>query len=111
MRGLYRPLRSELFHIMELSYQLPASLLPTLETAALLHNLGMTVDETWHHLAGRDLLQHVKISGLSRTQQRVIACIVRFHRKSVRPEEEPLFTGSRRLAPANAATRSDLTGG
>ena len=87
----------QLFHIMDLPYQLPANLLPTLETAALLHNLGMTVDDARHHLAGRDLLQHVKISDLSRIQQRVIACMVRFHRKSVRPEEEPLFAG---LTPA-----------
>ena len=82
---------------MELSYRLPANLLPTLEKAALLHNLGMTVDDARHHLAGRDLLQHVILSGLSRTQQRAITCMVRFHRKAVHPEEDPLFTG---LSPA-----------
>jgi CHAD domain-containing protein len=87
----------QLFHIMELSYRLPSNLVSTLQTAAFLHNLGMAIDQANHHLAGRDILQHVQLRGFSKSQQRAIACLVRFHRKRVRSEEEPLFT---KLTPA-----------
>ncbi len=63
-----------------------------LEVMALLHNVGLTLDEPRHHLAGRDLLGAVRLLDVSPVEQRVIACGVRFHRKAVRPKEEPLFT-------------------
>ncbi|MBL8093750.1 MAG: CHAD domain-containing protein [Anaerolineales bacterium] len=64
-----------------------------LEHMALLHNLGVNIDEPRHHLAGRDALQAVRLLGVTPVEQRVIACGVRFHRKAVRPREEPLFVG------------------
>lgn len=64
-----------------------------LELTALLHNVGVEIDEPRHHLAGRDLLGVVRLLGVTPIEQRVIACGVRFHRKAVRPNDEPLFTG------------------
>jgi CHAD domain-containing protein len=82
----------QLFHILELSYRLPANLLPTLQTAAVLHDVGMNIDEANHHIAGRDMMNHVQLRGVPKSQQRVIACLVRFHRKRVLPDEESLFS-------------------
>ncbi len=62
-----------------------------LELMALLHNVGLNLDEPRHHLAGRDLLCAVRLLDVSPVEQRVIACGVRFHRKAVRPKDEPLF--------------------
>lgn len=64
-----------------------------LELMALLHNIGVEIDEPRHHLAGRDLLAAVRLLGVTPIEQRVIACGVRFHRKAARPKDEPLFTG------------------
>lgn len=64
-----------------------------LETMALVHNVGMPIDEARHHLAGRDLVLAVRLIGVTLIEQRVIACGVRFHRKAVRHADEPLFTG------------------
>ncbi|MCS6909934.1 MAG: CHAD domain-containing protein [Anaerolineales bacterium] len=62
------------------------------ETAALLHNVGLEVDEPNHHTAGRDLLQAMRLIHHTETEQAMLACSIRFHRKRVRPEKEPLFT-------------------
>lgn len=62
------------------------------ETAALLHNLGVEVDEPNHHTAGRDLLQATRLVHHTPEEQALLACSIRFHRKRVRPEKEPLFT-------------------
>lgn len=64
-----------------------------LEQMALLHNVGVSIDEPRHHLAGRDVLQVVRLVGVTPLEQRAIACAVRFHRKAVHPKDEPLFTG------------------
>lgn len=62
------------------------------ETAALLHNVGMEVDEPNHHTAGRDLLQAMRLIHHTEAEQAMLACSIRFHRKRARPEKEPLFT-------------------
>jgi CHAD domain-containing protein len=61
------------------------------ETAALLHNVGVEVDEPNHHIAGRDLLQAMRLIHHTEAEQAMLACSIRFHRKRVRPEKEPLF--------------------
>jgi exopolyphosphatase/guanosine-5'-triphosphate,3'-diphosphate pyrophosphatase len=62
-----------------------------LETAALLHDLGASVDPDRHHTAGRDLLLRESIEGCPPAERDALACLVRFHRKKVRPGEEPAF--------------------
>jgi CHAD domain-containing protein len=61
------------------------------EAAALLHNVGVDVDEPNHHIAGRDLLQTMQLVNHTAEEQALLACSIRFHRKRVRPEKEPLF--------------------
>lgn len=67
-------------------HHLPASLRPVLETTALLHNLGASVDEPNRHLAARELLQHPNLTGITDNQQALIADVIGLHRKKVDPE-------------------------
>jgi CHAD domain-containing protein len=80
-----------LFDLTARLHGLPPKLRPLLEAAALLHNVGVEVDEPNHHTAGRDLLRHMQLVGYSDSEQRLLACAVRFHRKRVRPNKEGLF--------------------
>ena len=69
----------------------PDRLIPLGETAALLHNLGMKLDEAHHHTVGRDIVASSEIEGVDATERAMLACAVRFHRKKVDPEAEPLM--------------------
>ena len=80
-----------LFDATRSLHRLPPAQRDLLEAAAKLHNVGVEVDEPNHHTAGRDLLRGLNLVGYTDPQQRMLACLVRFHRKKVRPEEEPLF--------------------
>lgn len=72
-------------------HNLPDKLRALLETAALLHNVGMEVDAPKHHTAGRDVLMGMRLVYHTEAEQRLLACAVRFHRKRVRPQKEPLL--------------------
>lgn len=69
----------------------PDRLIPLGETAALLHNVGMKLDEAHHHTVGRDIVASSEIEGVDATERAMLACAVRFHRKKVDPEAEPLM--------------------
>lgn len=86
-----------LFDFTRPVHRLRPNLRGLLEAAAKLHNVGVEVDEPRHHTAGRDLLRGMTLVGYTEQQQRMAACLVRFHRKKVKPEEEPLFSA---LPPA-----------
>ncbi len=62
-----------------------------LETGALLHNVGMTVDEAQHHIVGRDIVLRDDLDTFDDDTRAIIACIVAFHRKKVRPNLEPTY--------------------
>ena len=62
-----------------------------MEAGALLHNVGVQVDEANHHTVGRDMVVGAKLKGFSIAERNILACIVAFHRKAVKPEDELLF--------------------
>lgn len=62
-----------------------------LEVGALLHNVGLTTDPSEHHLVGRDIVLHHVIEDLAPRERALMACMVAFHRKKVRPQLEPAF--------------------
>lgn len=53
-----------------------------LEVAALLHDIGHSVDVSGHHKHARDLILAGSIPALSDDDKRMIACIARYHRKA-----------------------------
>ncbi len=69
----------------------PDRLIALGESAALLHNVGMTLDAARHHTVGRDVVASSEIDGVNTTERAMLACAVRFHRKKVDPEAEPLM--------------------
>ena len=69
----------------------PDRLIALGEIAALLHNVGMNLDETHHHTVGRDIVASSEIEGVDANERAMLACAVRFHRKKVDPEAEPLM--------------------
>jgi CHAD domain-containing protein len=62
-----------------------------LEVGALLHNVGLTTNPKEHHLVGRDIVLHESLDELSAPERAVLACVVAFHRKRVRPRLEPAY--------------------
>jgi CHAD domain-containing protein len=69
----------------------PDRLIALGEMAALLHNVGMNQDPARHHTVGRDIVASSEIEGLDATERAMLACAVRFHRKKVDPDAEPLM--------------------
>ncbi len=65
-------------------------LLALAETAALLHNIGMTIDAARHHTVGRDIVAAADLDGCDAAERAMIACAVRFHRKAVDADAESL---------------------
>ncbi len=62
-----------------------------LEYASLLHDVGLSSDPPNHHVVGRDVVLHHHFPDLTLTERGVVACVVAFHRKRVRPQQEPTF--------------------
>jgi CHAD domain-containing protein len=72
-------------------HALPDKLRPLLETAALLHNVGAQSGPSQQHLIGRDIVLDTPLSRLDENERAMVACLVAFHRKKVRPDYEPAF--------------------
>ena len=72
-------------------HRLDARMRELLEAAALLHNVGLSVDEPNHHTAGRDIVVATPLAGFDQTERVMLACMVGFHRKAVQAENEPLY--------------------
>jgi CHAD domain-containing protein len=62
-----------------------------LEAGALLHNVGVAADEPNHHIAGRDIIAASSLQGFDDAERAMLACLAAFHRKAVKPANEPLY--------------------
>jgi CHAD domain-containing protein len=80
-----------LYEVAHEPCDLPDEVRRLLEMSALLHNIGLTTDPEQHHLVGRDIVLRHVIEGVSPSERSIIAAAVAFHRKRVRPEQEPAF--------------------
>lgn len=80
-----------LFDVVYERYGLPAGARRLLELGSLLHNVGLTTDPPDHHIVGRDIVLRHPIEGLSQRDHAIVACLVAFHRKKVRPQQEPAY--------------------
>ncbi|GIX34129.1 MAG: exopolyphosphatase [Lysobacterales bacterium] len=54
-----------------------------LDWAARLHEVGLAIAHSQHHVHGAYLLEHADLPGFSREEQRLLATLVRAHRRSV----------------------------
>ncbi|WP_075185155.1 Ppx/GppA phosphatase family protein [Teredinibacter haidensis] len=54
-----------------------------LDWAAKLHEIGLSISHSSHHMHGYYLLRHSDLAGFSRHEQYIMANLVRFHRKKI----------------------------
>lgn len=80
-----------LFDLFQSVHRLSTRARDLLETGALLHHVGMSVDEPAHHLAGRDIIIAAQLQGFDPAERAMLACMAAFHRKPVDAEGEPLW--------------------
>jgi len=79
-----------------------------LETAALVHNVGLETDPDRHHIVGRDILLVHPPAGLDDHERRIVALTTFLHRKKITPRkldklaQQPLFADL--PAPVQAET-------
>lgn len=100
-------LSAVLFENLRNIHGLPAMHGQLLEAAAYLYNIGHWVNEARHHKHSLYLVANSDLAGFSEPERLVIACLCRYHRKSMpqltHPEFVSLDTESRRavvlLAP------------
>ncbi len=97
-----------LFDAVAERYELLPAQRRLLEIGALLHNVGMTTDPPEHHLVGRDIVFYQEIDDLSPRERAVVACMVAFHRKKVRPELEPAYLALGRRGQRDALRLSAI---
>lgn len=67
-----------------------------LEAAALLHDTGYAQGVRRHHKFSRDIILGLTLPGFSETEQRMTACVARYHRKAAPREDHAVY---RELTP------------
>ncbi|MBT0727641.1 exopolyphosphatase [Rosenbergiella australiborealis] len=72
------------------------SLTALLEWAAMLHEVGLTINHSAMQRHSAYILQHSNMPGFSQQQQLLLATLVRFHRKAIKTDEIPRFTSFKR---------------
>jgi exopolyphosphatase/guanosine-5'-triphosphate,3'-diphosphate pyrophosphatase len=90
-----------LFDELAALHQLPLSVRPFLETAALLHDVGNAVNYERHHKHTYYLVRNAELPGLSEQERDLVARVARYHRRS---PPDPQHAGMQGLAPAEART-------
>jgi len=80
-----------LFDAVRERYDLPDGARRLVELGGLLHNVGLATDPPAHHIVGRDIVLREAVDGLDSRAQAIVAAMVAFHRKRVRPRQEPAY--------------------
>lgn len=80
-----------LFDQVQKVCDIPAKARSMVEIGALLHDVAVSIDEAQHNIIGRDIVLSAALDGLDEERRAVVACMVSFHRKKVRPDQEPAY--------------------
>lgn len=62
-----------------------------LETAALLHDVGMFIRADDHNIHSKYIIEHSEIFGLSKDESTIVAEIAKYHRGTIRPQDNTEF--------------------
>jgi exopolyphosphatase/guanosine-5'-triphosphate,3'-diphosphate pyrophosphatase len=62
-----------------------------LETAALLHDVGMFIRADDHNIHSKYIIEHSEIFGLSKDESTIVAEIAKYHRGTIRPQDNTQF--------------------
>ena len=63
-----------------------------LQWAAMLHEVGLTINHSGMQRHSAYILQHTNLPGFNQDQQLLLATLVRYHRKAIKSDELPRFT-------------------
>lgn len=72
------------------------SLTALVEWAAMLHEVGLSINHSGMHRHSAYILQHSNMPGFSQPHQSLLSTFVRFHRKGIKYDEIPRFTAFKR---------------
>jgi exopolyphosphatase / guanosine-5'-triphosphate,3'-diphosphate pyrophosphatase len=91
----------QLFDAVAIDWHLDGAARRLLEWAARLHEIGLAISHSQYHKHGGYLLKHLDMPGFARGEQRLLAFLVRAHRRRY-PEDDrrELFLEQRRSARA-----------
>ena len=76
---------------VEALHALPAYARDLLKAAALLHDIGWSVPGKPHHKASRDIILKDTKMNLSSVERKIIAMIVRYHRRSTPRSDHAIY--------------------
>ncbi len=76
-----------LFDLTADVHDLPPERGPLLETAAILHNVGLETDPFRHHTVGRDIILAHPLVELNDTERQMVACTTFLHRKKIKDKK------------------------
>lgn len=82
------------FEMSKTVKEMPLRELELLEAAALLHDIGYSVEAKSHNKHSRDIILREGIKGFADEEVKIIACIARYHRGSVPDKNEHKLYGS-----------------
>ncbi|MCZ2153464.1 MAG: Ppx/GppA family phosphatase [Bryobacterales bacterium] len=83
---------TELFLGLEQLHRLPPSLGRILEAAAHLHDTGYFISSAKHHKHSFYIVSNAELPSFTESEQRLIAVLCRYHRKSMPASSHPEFT-------------------
>ncbi len=95
----------QLFDSLQPVHGLPNKVRDLMEVGALLHDVAVVTDPDKHNIVGRDIVLRSDLAGLDEDKRAIVACMVAFHRKKVRPDSEPAYL---RLSKKDRATALSL---
>lgn len=84
-----------LFDQLQAEHGLDAHARRLLEISGILHDVGNFVRSSGHHKHGQYIVANSEIFGLSREDIRIIANVVRYHRKSMPMISHPMYSSLR----------------
>jgi CHAD domain-containing protein len=96
-----------LFEHLSPFHGLPSERLSLLETAALVHNIGLTTDPDRHHTVGRDILLSHPPEGLDDRERLTVALTTFLHRKRLTPRKVEKKASKHPFAGLTAGARQE----
>lgn len=63
--------------------------LASLQWAAQLHEIGLSINSSGIHKHSAYIVENSLLPGFTQEQQKLLSCLIRFHRKKIRPDELP----------------------
>ena len=80
-----------------------------LQWGARLHEVGLSIAHAQYHKHGAYILEHADLPGFSRNEQRMLATLVRCHRRKFRKDELKLFAEPTALVLTRPVSYTHLT--